>query len=213
MKTALEWMKTRGVRRVGAAGGAFWPGVPENLPGALRFFRKHGWKTGERYADLTGDVSKFRAPRWVMERAREAGSVMGVAKPSDGPAIVAFEKRNFPEWYRGFRNMVRAGRYDDILMARDAAGRIQGTLMFSRRDRYIPWESVLGRVGGFGCVGVAPRARGRGIGLAMCARAMELLREMGGRRIFVAWVYLIKWYGQLGLRPWRTYRAVRRRLP
>jgi predicted N-acetyltransferase YhbS len=108
--------------------------------------------------------------------------------------------------------MIRDGAFSHILVARDKAGRIAGTLMFTRRDTWLPWTPVLGRVGGFGCVGVAPRARGHGIGLAMCARAMELLREKGVHRIFVAWVYLIKWYGQLGLRPWRTYRATHLRL-
>jgi len=209
-RAAMEWMGKQGVRHARFGSGAgpyFWPGVPSELKPALRFFRTRGWKHAERLADLVMDISAYRAPRWATERSRAAGVKMVPAIPKDGPAILAFEKLHFDEWYRIFKETVTEKRFDEILLARMPDGELAGTLLFPSKDRDCAWEPVLGSVGGFGCVGVAEKFREKGIGMAMCAHSMELLREAGTKTIYVAWVYLIDWYGKLGLKPWREYRA------
>jgi len=214
-RASLEWMGKKGARqaRFGSGAGPYlWPGVPSELKPALRFFRKRGWKHAERLADLVMDVSSYRAPRWAMERANAAGVKMAPATAKDGPAILAFEKLHFEDWYRSFKEAVSEKRFDEILLARMPDGELAGTLLFPPKDRDFTWEPVLGSVGGFGCVGVAEKFREMGIGMAMCARSMELLREAGTKTIYVAWVYLIDWYGKLGLKPWREYRAAQIRL-
>jgi N-acetylglutamate synthase-like GNAT family acetyltransferase len=64
---------------------------------------------------------------------------------------------------------------------------------------------VPGAVGAFGCVGVDPAARRRGIGLAMVARACELLAARGAEVCYCAYTYLEDWYVQLGFTRWRGY--------
>ena len=80
---------------------------------------------------------------------------------------MAFETATFPNWVCSFR----AGNRD-ILLARDDAGVICGTLLLDGPDADTVFEPMLGRAAAtINCVGVAPRVQGRGIGTALVARA------------------------------------------
>ena len=48
-------------------------------------------------------------------------------------------------------------------------------------------------------------ARQHGIGLAMVARACELLSARGAEVCYCAYTYLEDWYAQLGFTRWRGY--------
>jgi N-acetylglutamate synthase-like GNAT family acetyltransferase len=54
-------------------------------------------------------------------------------------------------------------------------------------------------------VGVDPAARQQGIGLAMVARACELLSARGAEVCYCAYTYMEDWYAQLGFTRWRGY--------
>jgi N-acetylglutamate synthase-like GNAT family acetyltransferase len=75
-----------------------------------------------------------------------------------------------------------------------------------RAEHDFLWPALVsGAVGAFGCVGVAPAARRHGIGLAMVARACELLSARGAEVCYCASTHLEDWYGQLGFTRWRGY--------
>ncbi|HEV2474579.1 MAG TPA: GNAT family N-acetyltransferase, partial [Chthonomonadales bacterium] len=61
------------------------------------------------------------------------------------------------------------------------------------------WQHLLGAgIGGIGPLGVAESMRGKGIGLALAARATELLQQRGLALSFVGYTWLVDWYGRLG---------------
>lgn len=60
-------------------------------------------------------------------------------------------------------------------------------------------------VGAIGCVGVAANMQGQGIGIALVARATELLIERGVEICSIDWVVLTDFYAKLGYTVWRGY--------
>ena len=96
--TLLEWATSRlraaGVRRahLGSGGqGYIWPGVPADLPAAVRFFESRGWMWDHRVSDLAADLCGCVAPEGVHERLAAAGARLAVVEPYDLAEALAFE--------------------------------------------------------------------------------------------------------------------------
>lgn len=60
-------------------------------------------------------------------------------------------------------------------------------------------------VGGGGDLGVDPKWRGKGIGLAMKSWGMEVLKAEGVKYCWVAWTHVPGFYEKLGFKLWRKY--------
>jgi ribosomal protein S18 acetylase RimI-like enzyme len=121
----------------------------------------------------------------------------------DGWAFL-LQERHFPNWTAFFEHQLSLP--GTVLVAR-ADGQIVGTCTVEGPAEYdFLWRGLIrGAVGAFGCVGVDPAARSRGIGLAMVARACELLSARGAEVCYCAYTYLEDWYAQLGFTCWRRY--------
>jgi beta-N-acetylhexosaminidase len=211
LEAALRRLGALGVRSVGLGSGGedyVWPGVPDDLPGAVRFFAARGWRWDPTVIDLVGDLRAYRAPDGVHERARRAGVALEVAGERDRAEVLAFEAATFPSWLPWFERLDAS-----VLVARDPTGRLLGSLLFSGPGGATIYEPMLGPLAGtIGCVGVADHAQGRGVGSAMVARASELLRDAGTRACHIGWTQRERFYARLGYAPWRRYRMSRRSL-
>jgi beta-N-acetylhexosaminidase len=186
------------------AGAYFWPGVPENLPGAGAFFDAHRWPRDWVAADLIGDIRDFTTPPSLMARAAETAVSFRLCQLADADAVLNFQALHFPQWTDAYRRQLeRAG---GVLVGVMTDGRLVATCTLDSGDDYRFAALIDGQVGAFGAVGVDPDARGQGIGLALCARASELLAERGNEYCFVGYTHLAGWYAQLGYETWRTYR-------
>jgi ribosomal protein S18 acetylase RimI-like enzyme len=125
--------------------------------------------------------------------------------------IFKFEEMHFPNWLKYFQLVANQSGYEDILIALDEQNTIAGSLLVrdqraTWRKNGVLWDELLGdAVGGIGCVGVSESHRGQGIGLAMVARATELLKERNCNTGFIGWTTLTDWYAKLGFQPWREY--------
>jgi GNAT superfamily N-acetyltransferase len=212
LDAALERLGAVGTRTVQLGGGGesyIWPGVPDDLPAAVRFFSTRGWRWDQVVIDLVGDLGAFRAPAGVYERAARSGTTIGMAGEREHPEVLAFEAEHFPSWLRWFER-----RDSTVLVARDGSGRMVGSLLFRGPGPDLTFAPMLGRMAGMiGCVGVAGRAQGRGVGSAMVVRASELLRDAGTRSCHISWTVRESFYARLGYAPWRRYLMSRRRLP
>lgn len=189
------------------AGVYFWGGVPDNLPAAGPFFDAHGWSRQWVADDLMGNIESFQAPAGAMARAHAAGVVFELAHETDVDAVVNLQQRHFPQRADIYRQQL-AGP-GDVLVARHEDGRMLGTCTLQGTAAY-PFPAVIdGRVGSFAAVGVSPNVRGQGIGLALVARAIELLAQQGYDRCFVGYIrpHLTGWYTQLGFEKWRTHQV------
>lgn len=195
-----------GVKSLSAGSGAgsyFWPGVPADAPDGWAFLHVHGFEPTGQMADLLADVARFRPPEWVLSRA--GGAVrFELAARSDAAQVIALQERHFPDWTAFYEHQLTLP--GTVLVAR-ADGQIVGTCTVEGPAEYdFLWRALVrGAVGAFGCVGVDPAARQRGIGLAMVARACELLSARGAEACYCAYTYLEDWYAQLGFTRWRGY--------
>jgi len=206
---AVELLSAAGIGEVAAGSGGtsyIWPGVPLDLPAAVRFFAALGWDSGHDTLDLTADLGDYRPPAGASERATQAGVSITQATRAESGAVLAFESATFPSWARWFEPSDQ-----NILVARDREGSIAGTLLFEGPGTDSVFLPLLGPAAGtIGCVGVAPHRQGQGIGTAMVARASEILRDAGTRTCHIGWTVRESFYARAGYRPWRRYRMFRR---
>jgi ribosomal protein S18 acetylase RimI-like enzyme len=194
------------VRSLSAGSGAgryFWPGVPEDAPDGWAFLHAHGFEPTGEVADLLADVARFRAPEWVLSRAGDAVR-FELAAEGDASDVVALQARHFPDWKTAYEHQLTLP--GTVLVAR-AGGQIVATCTVEGPAEHdFLWRALVpGAVGAFGCVGVDPAARRRGIGLAMVARACEILSARGAEVCYCAYTHLEDWYAQLGFTRWRGY--------
>jgi beta-N-acetylhexosaminidase len=189
----------------------FWPGVPENLPQAVAFFRQHGWHFPEILYDMVGDLRQFAFnPAWL-DRIHKQGFSITTPTAAETEPLLAFERTHFPDWTGAFVREINARRLHNLLIAVDQAGQLVGSAtLFCEADEIykngLVWRAVLGQnLGGFGVLGVAETMRNQGIGLALAAEATRHLQARDVHCSFVGWTYLEEFYGRLGYRIWRRY--------
>jgi GNAT superfamily N-acetyltransferase len=197
LDAAMDRLRAAGASRVGLGSGApgyVWPGVPANLPGAVRFFEARGCTWDYTAIDLTCDLHAYGA-------AATSDATLAVAGSSDAADALAFERRWFPQWVRWFEVGDRS-----IMLARGRDGDVAGTLLFAGPGRCSVFWPMLGDdMATIGCVGVAEPARHAGIATAMVVRASRLLREAGAGACHIGWAWRTELYERAGYRPWREY--------
>jgi ribosomal protein S18 acetylase RimI-like enzyme len=209
LQAALERLQLRGVQRVKLGSGGqtyFWPGVPVDLPDAWPFFHAMGWHESERSFDLARSLDDYETPAWVMERI----SGLGVDFVNAGEAkldreIIDFVSREQPGWVNAYTRAVRNQHAGDILCAvQPQSGDLLGACLVESPD--LRWVSLFHQpLGAPGCIFTAESAQGRGIGMALTARATEILQMRGCHTSFLGWTWLVEWYGRLGYKVWQEY--------
>ena len=212
---ALDTLRRRGVTEVQVGAGAvsyFWPGVPANLPDAWPFFGACGWPAAEESFDLVRSLDDYVTPPAVYAGIDHENVEIVSAGAADASAVLAFERRHFPDWAQYYEMVVARGATTDIVLARDSqTAEIVGTAMAmdfrpSAGQYGFTWQRLLGEnVGGIGALGVAEDRRERGIGLALAAYVTEVLQARGLDTSFVGYTWLVDWYGKLGYQVWRDY--------
>jgi len=210
---ALQHFRATGanIAQLGGLVPRFWCGLPENLPAARAFFSKRGWEFDQPVYDLVQDLRQYTTPPAIYQRIADQGITLATGCEEDVPEILAFEQREFPNWLHHYERCARLGDYRDMLYARNQEGRIVGTLLMytpqsheTRTD--VVWRVLLGYdAGAMGAVGVAPSEQGRGTGIALVARASDLLKERGVRNCYIDWVELTAFYAKLGYAKWRAF--------
>src|SRR5215472_1328679 len=123
LEAALQQVRAGTAGRVtaGSGGAAYiWPGVPRDLPAAVRFFASRGWRHTHDTLDLVTDLAGYRPPPGAAGRAARSGVTITLATGDDLAAVRAFETAAFPSWARWFT----AARPEHILLARTRSGSI-----------------------------------------------------------------------------------------
>ena len=187
----------------GSGGGVYiWPGVPRDLPAAVRFFASRGWRHTHDTLDLVTDLAVYRPPPGAAGAAARPGVTITLATSADLAAVRAFEAAAFPSWARWFA----AARAEHVLIARSRSGAIAGTLLLEGPGADTVFTPMLGPAAGtISCVGVAPLLHGQGIGTALVVRASQILSQAGVRACHIGWTTRESFYRRAGYRPWRRY--------
>ena len=208
LEAALQQVRAGPVGSVtaGSGGAAYiWPGVPRDLRTAVAFFAARGWRHTHDTLDLVADLAGYQPPPGAGEGAARAGVGLAQASAGDLAQVVAFEAATFPSWVRWF-----SAAQEGILIARDRAGNIAGTLLLDGPGADTVFGPMLGPAAGtIGCVGVAPPLHGRGIGTALVTRASQILAQAGTRACHIGWTTRETFYRRAGYQPWRRYAMFR----
>lgn len=206
LNKAMEYFYKKGVKEVQLGAGAnpyFWPGVPSGSVNALNLFKKNGWVFDEESVDMVGDLVGFTSPSEIFEKTKKLGVRFTMATNEVEKEIINFEKKHFPEWEKYFTSALKGESGEDILLAMNG-DKILGSALVGEKQNI--WSKILSdKVGTIGALGVDKSVRGQGIGLALAARATELLRDKGLTKSYLGWTWLVDWYGKLGYKVWRKY--------
>ena len=205
LEAALQQVRAGTASSVTAgSGGAvyIWPGVPRDLPAAVRFFTARGWRHTHDTLDLVTDLAVYRPPPGAGGRAARPAVTITQATGAELAAVRAFEAAAFPSWTRWFA----AARPEHVLLARTRFGSIAGTLLLEGPGADSVFTPMLGPAAGtISCVGVAPPLHGQGIGTALVVRASQILSQAGVRACHIGWTTRESFYRRAGYQPWRRY--------
>jgi beta-N-acetylhexosaminidase len=172
-----------------------------------------GWNTFHPCCDLVRHLADYQIPISLQERMSQEGIILHPATPDEMPAVLDFERTEFPNWYREYAYRTALGECHDILTAWDIRKGVVGTLMmYTPQSKILSvnllWKELLGPdLGGMGAVGVGMNERGRGIGMALVAWASDVLRQRKIGNALIDWTGLVDFYGKAGYQPWRWYQT------
>jgi GNAT superfamily N-acetyltransferase len=189
-----------------------WRGVPDDLPSATRFFEALGWSLGSSVADLAMPLADFSLDPSLLTRAQSAGITFMRASASDASEVVAYARREHPEWTTYFQERFPE-EPESVLVARDVADQIVAALLIDLPPRHTGrWSRILGAgVAEIGCVGVMASRNGEGIGSALVGLATAEVARAGAPAAFLAWTTRVTFYERLGYRLWHNYQTAERR--
>lgn len=216
LAAAEERLRASGMTRsdLGGSIGHFLPGPPSDDARALRFWTRHGYRPSRDVYDLRRSFADWTSPA-PPDAIQRDGWRIAPGQPGQEDAILAFLSQHFPgRWrYHIADTFARGGSAEDVIVLFDPAGEVAGFLASWRPESALlgpglHWFPALGpRPGGIGPLGIAPSARGQGLGLALVATATTILRERGVEDCVIDWVgdHLIDFYGHLGYRKWIGY--------
>lgn len=195
----------------------FLPGVPVECVAAKNLFEQFGCGNWSEHCDLRRNLSDYALPpevRATLERERDVE--VRAARQDEGQAVQDFVARNFPgAWTLSTRAHFRRDQSArDFIIAIENRQVVGFCHVADAASTWlIPstyWFPALSNSdgagwGGLGPIGMSPAVRGRGLGLALCARAVEELRARGVREMAIDWTTLLGFYGKLGFEVWKRY--------
>ena len=189
------------------------PGVPLDYAGAVEFFENRGYKRAGEHHDLRRNLIEYSMPPKAVAAMQNNASVeIRRAREDEAQAVQDFVAREFPGgWTYSTQNHFRhGGKAGDFVVAaeNDEIIGFCHTADF-RSSRLLPstyWHQSLGKnFGGLGPIGMAREHRKRGLGLALCAQAVQILKDAGVKEMAIDWTTLVDFYGQMGFTIWKSY--------
>jgi len=216
LRAAETCLRAEGAIRCDNGGslGHLLPGPPVDDLRALRFWTRHGYPPMREVYDLHRSLVDWSPPPLPVAIAHE-GWQIAAGQPGQEAAFLAALSHDFPGRWRATiaDTFARGGSAEDLVALRDPAGEVAGFLATWRPERPflgpgLHWLPALGPYpGAIGPLGIAPAARGKGLGLALVAEATRLLCEHGVVNCTIDWVgtELLDFYARLGFHPVRAY--------
>jgi len=190
-------------------GKYIWPGIPEQ-PDALRFFTKVGFIDywGFPAEDLKMEIADYRPDNSIYQKIEKSSFKIVHPDKNDSKKLLQFEEINFPYWEKYFRNIIEKREYDKFLIVKDSGNEIVASEIISWGD-YIFSGLFSGLVGSIGAVGVLEYERGKGIGMALYSKGMEILKRNDIKYAVVEYTSVPGFYEKLGFERWRKYQMLK----
>ncbi|EFR02333.1 beta-hexosaminidase [Nannizzia gypsea CBS 118893] len=205
---------------IGSSFPRFWPGVPTDISKqAQDFFIHRGFCPERRPSarDYTADLLSYEAPKGILERAEKAGVIFAPWSKEKYGQCMEKQRKLFGKdavWMGAYEGLAQTGRYDQVMVATDSSTgeQIGWTLMQELgigMTQELAMQPLVGiKSGQIGCVGVAPEARNKGVGLALITHAALDLKRRGMEHVFIDWSNHVNWYERAGFKVWGEYRTM-----
>ena len=208
LQRAEEFLKQNSRRRAwvcgntGSAPGYVFPGVDrEAYAGALKFFKKHGYRVDHEPVAMSGDVVDFEVEKHRREAYKTGNDVtIEELTPVTIQPFLAFLAQYFKgDWNAAARSKLRSGRLSEVLIAR-MNGEVVG---------YCQWEGEH-----FGPFGVREDIRGKKIGAKLFFEAVMRIRQADGRRVWFNWAdpEAARFYRRFGLKETRKFAILKKEI-
>lgn len=201
---AETYIKTNGGGKItlGQGPGYIFQGVPEENPGAVDFFKHHGYTADWSSENMRLDLRSFDPAKLKIHPCPD-DIAFRFSEKSDLPALLDAVAEVDEEWVQYFVNG------DEPVLLAVRGSQIVG---FEAVSTYVRFAFANEKAGSVGCVGVIPSARKRGIGLRMVAEGLTKLRGMGCTSAELLYVELVDWYARLGFETihtqWMGYKKI-----
>ncbi len=234
LERAQADLRARGVERLhfGRDTCHLFPGAPIDAPEDLAFeglLAEQGYEPGETVHDLWADLRllDFGAAEGLEQGAAPASPHTRFEEHPRGanaprfeeyaPAVrkkvEAFFSRAFPgRWQQDCLDALDAGMLPrDLILLFDGDRLIGFSRVYDSASTVLGpgvyWRKLLGdSPGGLGPIGVDEAYRGRGLGLELLRESLKRLSARGVGLMAIDWTDLVKFYGKMGFRVWRSYR-------
>jgi mycothiol synthase len=188
----------------------FIPGVDVDIyPGMLAFLLAHGYQEVYRPLAMQVDLWHFTSPPEVLqkeERLMQQGILIEPYRPDWTLPLLEFLKRDFVgDWQRFTREGIHKILSGDLSVQMWLAHDDKDVLGFVRHEgeRYGP-------------VGVAPKARGKGIAQVLTLHCLEGQKARGYRTAYFLWsddTTAAQLYNRFGFQVFRRYALMKKVLP
>jgi len=189
------------------------PGVPLECAAAIHILEERGYTITGKHTDLHCDLRGWAVPEKAAAAIAKNSTVeLRPARAHEAEDVIDFVEREFPgPWtYNTRRHFALGGAASDIIIAVET-GAVIGFCFTGnfKSKRLIPstyWFPQLGEhFGGLGPIGIGKDQRKRGLGLAICAVAVQDLQSRHVTEMAIDWTGLIDFYGLLGFAVWKSY--------
>lgn len=189
------------------------PGIPADSPSGVAFFKRHGYEGFTPCVDMWRELLTYELPEKAVAAMQQNPTVeIRRAREDEANRVLDFVSREFPGgWtYSTKAHFARSGKASDIIVAVEKSEVIGFCHTSDWRSSWlmpnIYWHELLGeRFGGLGPIGIGAEHRKRGLGLAICAVAVEELKRAGVEKMAIDWTTLVDFYGQMSFTVWKTY--------
>lgn len=162
----------------------FLPGLDTvAYPEAEALLTASGFTRRYTAAAMSMDLSGYLTPAAVLDldrTRRDEGYQLGTAGADELPEVISFATANLAaDWGGAVRDSVlRHGRIDRVLLARDPGGAVVG---------FATYGAYRGLVDRFGPFGVHEQARGTGLGKLLLHRSLTAMRAEGAQLAWFLW--------------------------
>jgi GNAT superfamily N-acetyltransferase len=224
LQAAADVLATSGAERIilGQDLRHFFPGVPECLTSARKFFARRGFQWGGGYAnDLMRSLADYTMPESVLT-AISGLAARGISiqpcRDQHVPSLLKHVHANFSaRWLTDTRHRLEVEpTAEEIMVAVNATGDVIGfSHTFSNQSHFIGpsvlWRGKLTpRFGGLGPIGVDVQYRKIGLGLALLACSVDRVKSTDADQMVIDWTELVEFYGKLGFAVCNRYAPMSR---
>lgn len=161
------------------------PGVDQRYQAALPFFTSHGYSRIGESVNMTVSLDGNAELEGREPAQPSGGRRLKRATPQDRSAVLELLHEEWPAWEHEVLGALQNSPPTLFLVWEDS--RVIGFSAFECNNRGTGW---------FGPMGVAPAARGLGLGHLLLQRCLQEMKRLGFSRAIIPWVGPTEFYAQ-----------------